>query len=175
MLPLSVPVQTGEALLEIGEWRAAVELCFSRCELPSFDDAADAPVNTLAAHVRGVLGRCVAAARTAVEADPRVSAPATLRALLGSLTRMQQAMKLITDRDMEVREALYWLTFNATVRMVSVCEVSTLAPPLAAAAPPPPHPPPTPTRSRERARAPCRLHAHTHTHTHTHMHTHTRA
>ena len=59
----------------------------------------------------------------AMERDPRLGAPSTLQALLASLTRMQQAMQLITDRDMTTREQLYWLTFNATVRVFALCEV----------------------------------------------------
>jgi hypothetical protein len=116
-------VQTGEALLELGEWRAAVELCFARCERTSDEEACEQATPLLANHVRAVVGRCVSAAHVAMERDPRLSAPSTLRALLASLTRIQQAMKLVTDRDMGTREGLYWLTFNATVRVYGICEV----------------------------------------------------
>ena len=108
--------------MELSEWRAATEQCFAKCEL-SDAAVADADAAALATHVRAVLGRSVCAAKVAMERDPRVSAPSTLRALLAALTRMQQAMQLITDRHMEVREQLYWLTFNASVRMFNVCEV----------------------------------------------------
>jgi hypothetical protein len=107
--------------MELSEWRAATELCFSRCVLGDAD-AKSAPPERLSSHVCAVVGRAVCAAYTAVERDAAVSTPSTLQQLLASLTRVQQAMQLITDRSMDVRESLYWVTFNATVRLFALCE-----------------------------------------------------
>jgi hypothetical protein len=117
-------LQTGEALVELGETKAAIEHCFCRAEISEADGSlAKLSPERLTSHVRAVFGRCVSTAKAAVTRDPRINSPVTLQQLLASLARLQQAMQAVTDRPMDVRECLYWLVYNGSVHVFALCEV----------------------------------------------------